>query len=222
MRTHGWGGRPPADDDEAIDRIVAAARDCIDRKGASTSITDVAESLRVTRQTVYRYFAGTEALLQATALRGVGDFMDRLASRVGTGRDPGAVVVELVASALEQLPTEPYMGLLLTADRAGTFARGITSPTAMAFGRAIFERVDVDWAAVGLTGRLFDEFLEQVLRTIQSLVLDPGPARSGAALRSYLERWLWVPALHAARSAPGGDPPPDRPEGGGRTRSRAR
>ena len=201
MRTHGWGGRPPASDDEAIGRILAATRDCIDRRGASTSITDVAESLHVTRQTVYRYFASTEDLLQATALQAVGEFMDRLASGVRPTSDPGAVVVELVASALEQLPGEPYIGLLVTSERVGSFARGITSPTAVAFGRTIFERVDIDWEALGLTGELFDEFLEHVLRTIQSLVLDPGPPRSGAALRRYLDRWLWAPAAEAARAS---------------------
>jgi len=200
VRTHGWGGQPPASDDEAIERILAATRQSIDRRGASTSITDVADTLHVTRQTVYRYFASTEDLLQATALQGVGRFMDRLASGLPASSDPGTAVVELVASALEQLPDEPYIGLLLTSERSGSLVRGITSPVAASFGRTIFERVEIDWEGLGLTGELFDEFLEHVLRTIQSLVLDPGPPRSGAALRRYLDRWLWAPALQAART----------------------
>jgi AcrR family transcriptional regulator len=201
MRTHGWGGRPPHSDEEAIDRIIAATRDCIDRKGSSTSISDVATALHVTRQTVYRYFAGTDDLLQATALQAAGEFVDRLAGRVRHITDPGTAVIELVASALEQLPSEPYIGLLLSTDRVGTFAPVITSPTAVAFGHTLFERVDIDWEGLGLTGALFDDFLEQVLRTIQSLVLDPGPTRRAAALRAYLHRWLWAPALLAARTA---------------------
>jgi len=201
VRTHGWGGSPPATDDEAIGRIVAATRACIDRKGSATSISDVAAALHVTRQTVYRYFAGTDDLLQATALDAAGEFVRRLAGRVTRFDDPGTVVIELVASALEQLPSEPYIGLLLSTERVGTFAPAITSPTAMAFGRIMFDHVDIDWESLHLTGSLFDEFLEHVLRTIQSLVLDPGPPRSAAALRAYLARWLWEPAAHAARSA---------------------
>ena len=65
MRTHGWGGHPPIDDDEAVARILAATRAVIDAKGAATSLTDVARHLGVTRQTVYRYFPSTVDLLAA-------------------------------------------------------------------------------------------------------------------------------------------------------------
>jgi AcrR family transcriptional regulator len=179
----------------AIDRILAATRDCIDVKGAATSITDVADQLSVTRQTVYRYFASTDDLLRATAIDAAGEFMDRLASKVAHIQDPGRVVVEIVAYALERLPLEPYLGLLLTSERAGTFAQGVTSATAIAFGHSLFQRVNVDWEAAGITNQLFDEFVEHVLRTVQSLVLDPGdPPRTGKALRQYLSRWLWSPS----------------------------
>ena len=195
MRTHGWGGDPPASDDEAIDRILAATRNCIDVKGSATSITDVADHLTVTRPTIYRYFASTEDLLRATAIDAAGEFMNRLASKVAHIEDPGSVVVEIVAYALERLPSEPYLGLLLTSERAGTFAQGVTSATAMAFGRSLLQRVNVDWEAAGITYQLFDEFVEHVLRTVQSLVLDPGdPPRTGEALRQYLSRWLWSPS----------------------------
>ena len=56
MRTHGWGGNPPLDDDEAVARILVATRGVIDEKGAATNLADVARILGVTRQTVYRYF----------------------------------------------------------------------------------------------------------------------------------------------------------------------
>jgi AcrR family transcriptional regulator len=171
--------------------------------GAGTSITDVAYDLHVTRQTVYRYFSGIEDLLQATALQAVGEFMDRLVAGAARPDDPGAAVVELVASTLERLPEEPYIGILISAERIGTYAKGITSSTALAFGRVMFERLPVDWNALGLIGPLFDEFVEHVLRMVQSLVLDPGdPPRSGEALRAYLARWLWAPALAATRTAP--------------------
>lgn len=209
MRTHGWGGRPPASDEDAIARILEATRRCIEQAGASTSISDVAEMLHVTRQTVYRYFASTEDLLRAAALQVAGDFMDGLASHVAHIADPGDAVIELVASALERLPEEPYIGLLLSSQRAGMLATGITSPTGVAVGRSMFERLNIDWEPLGLTGSLFDEFLEHVLRTMQSLVLDPGdPPRGGRALRRHLRRWLWVPAMMAAQEANRTEPGP--------------
>ena len=200
MRTHGWGGNPPADDEEAISRILEATRRCLDQRGPAANISDVAEALHVTRQTVYRYFPSTEDLLRATAFQLVGPFMDDLARHVAEVADPGEAVVELVATALERIPIEPYIGLMFSTHRVGAFAMGITAPSGMALGRSMLERLGIDWTALGITGRLFDEFVQHVLRTIQSLLLDPGvPPTSGDALRQYLTRWLWAPAVLAAR-----------------------
>ncbi len=194
MRTRGWGGNRPASDDEAIERILDAARRCIDAKGATTTISDVAVSLEVTRATVYRYFASTDELLQATGTAAAAQFMNRLAAHVAGTDDPGDAIVEMVAYLLESLPTEPYIGVLFTSDRIGTFARGVTSESSMAIGHALLQRLGVDLASVGLTGEVLDQFVEHVLRLIQSLVLDPGrPPRSGAELRGYLRLWLWGP-----------------------------
>ena len=45
---------PPADDEEATRRIVAAAVELLSSTGTAITIADVAESLGVIRQTVYR------------------------------------------------------------------------------------------------------------------------------------------------------------------------
>ena len=199
MRTHGWGGAPPSSDEEAIARIVGAMRQCIDAKGARASIMDVAHSLGVTRQTVYRYFSSTADLLTATAIDATDDLAERLASLVKDVSDPGDAVVEMVVYVLESLRSEPYVGLLLTSDRAGSFAQGVTSAVARATGYSLLEQLNVDWEASGVTQELLDEFVEHILRTIQSLVLDPGePPRKGDDLRHYLRRWVWDPIYFAA------------------------
>ncbi|MDQ2628798.1 MAG: TetR/AcrR family transcriptional regulator, partial [Actinomycetota bacterium] len=92
MRTRGWGGDVPASDEEAVARILAATRRTIDERGEQTSIADVARTLGVTRQTVYRYFPSTEELLSATAIDGVGDFLDQLAAALAGIADPGNAV----------------------------------------------------------------------------------------------------------------------------------
>ncbi len=202
MRTHGWGGEPPSTDEEAIGRILAAARRSFDERGLATSIVDVAQVLGVTRQTVYRYFPSTEDLLTATAVHSAGGFLQRLADHVAPLGDPAEAVIESIAYTLEELPSEPYLGLLLTSGRVGTFARGVTSVTAMDFGRSIIDQFSVDWDEAGFDDQLLAELVEHMLRTVPSLVLDPGdPPRRGVELRAYLGRWVG-PALRR-RPVPG-------------------
>lgn len=194
MRTRGWGGDRPLTDAEAVERILDATRRCIDTKGETTTISDVAQILQVTRPTIYRYFASTDDLLRATGTAAAGQFADRVAAHVSGIRDPGEAIVEMNAYLLESLSSEPYLGLLFNSERVSSFARGVTSKPAMAIGHALMERIDVDLESVGLTGDVLDQFVEHCLRMIQSLILDRGdPPRSGVALRDYLRRWLWGP-----------------------------
>ncbi|MBW0012448.1 helix-turn-helix domain-containing protein, partial [Mycobacterium sp.] len=93
MRRHGWSGDIPADDDEAVNRIISATRKAIDER-RTVSVSEVAATLGVTRQTIYRYFPTQEALLGATALSSVDGFLDRLAARLGSIADPPEAVVE--------------------------------------------------------------------------------------------------------------------------------
>ncbi|AQA02803.1 TetR family transcriptional regulator [Mycobacterium sp. MS1601] len=196
MRRHGWAGNIPDDDAEAIDRIVGAARASIDARG-TVSVSEVATTLGITRQTVYRYFPTVEALLAGTALSAVGDFLDRLATDLQSISDPGDAVVEGIAYTLEQLPHDRYLGLVMQPGKASAFTAGITSEMAISFGRSILERFSVDWAAEGFRGDSLDELAEFMLRTLQSFLLDPGdPGRRGSELRGYLRRWV-APAVQA-------------------------
>ena len=78
VRTHGWSGAKPASDDEAVARILEAAGKAIEERGADFSISDVARTVGVTRQTVYRYFSSTEALLVAAAVHAVDGFLAKV------------------------------------------------------------------------------------------------------------------------------------------------
>ncbi|MFE7745679.1 TetR/AcrR family transcriptional regulator [Nocardia sp. NPDC057455] len=197
MRTHGWSGTTPADDTEAVDRIIAAARAAIERSGGDFTMAEIARDLGVTRQTVYRYFANADALLTATALSETGRFLDILAAHLDHLTDPAEAVVEGIAYTLESLSADRYLGLLLTPGRAGAFSPGVTSDTALTFGRSILERFAVDWKGAGIDDSRLDELVEHMLRIVQSFVIDPGrPPRRGAALRAYLTAWV-APALRA-------------------------
>ena len=70
-----WGGRPPADDAEARQRIRDAARRCIDRGGVNVRIAEVARELGVSRPTIYRHYSSGQAVLLAVALRSMNRFV---------------------------------------------------------------------------------------------------------------------------------------------------
>lgn len=194
MRRHGWAGDIPVDDEEAIRRIVEVARASIDATGTVT-VSDVAAKLGITRQTVYRYFPTLDALLAGTAMSAVGGFLDRLARDLQAITDPTTAVVEGIAYTLEQLPADRYLSLVMEPGRASAFAAGVTSETAISFGRMILERFNIDWDAAGFSGRRLDELVEFMLRTVQSFILDPGgPDRHGKELRAFLHRWV-APAV---------------------------
>ncbi|WP_454792228.1 TetR/AcrR family transcriptional regulator [Mycolicibacterium lutetiense] len=202
MRTHGWSGSAPASDEEAIARILVAAGNAIDERGADFSIADVARTLGVTRQTVYRYFPSTEALLVASAVHAASDFLDRVAAHLKGTTDPVEAVTESIAVALEWLPEDKHIGLLVAPGRANAHTESVTSDVAVDFARAMMRMLDVDWAALGYSDADLDELAEHLLRIIQSFVIDPGrPPRTGEALRSYLRRWVGS-AVVAGKLAP--------------------
>jgi AcrR family transcriptional regulator len=199
MRAHGWGGRPPADADEARTRILAAARERLNEVG-STSTSEVAELLGVTRQTVYRYFPTTEDLLNAAATDAVVELEGQLVKHVidhlaSTDGDAADAAVEIVAYVYEHLREDPALNRLIAPGRISSTIDGLTAPSSIALGRAWLASFGVDWEVAGLAGDAEAEFVEHLLRTLQSFVLDPGePVRSGAELRTYLQRWV-APAL---------------------------
>ncbi len=201
MRTHGWAGQPPRDGAEARRRILRAARARLAASG-STTTAQVAEILGVTRQTVYRYFASTEELLNAAAMDAVSDLVSQLAEHVNshvsdTGGDAGDAVVEVVAFVYEHLRDDPALNHLIAPGRISSTISGLTAPTSITLGRTLLAGFPIDWEDAGLHGDLQRELVEHLLRVLQSLVLDPGePQRTAAELRAYLQRWV-APALRA-------------------------
>jgi AcrR family transcriptional regulator len=200
VRTHGWSGSAPATDDEAVARILDAAGKAIDERGADFSIADVARTLGVTRQTVYRYYPSTDSLLVAAAVHAASDFLERLAEHLRGITEPVEAVAEAIATALEWLPKDKHIGLLVVPGRANAHTESVTSDVALQFANAMLRRFDVEWAGLGFTDDDLDELSEHLLRIIQSFVIDPGrPPRTGEDLRDYLRRW--VGAAVTARSS---------------------
>ncbi|MEV4233859.1 MULTISPECIES: TetR/AcrR family transcriptional regulator [unclassified Nocardia] len=187
----GWGGSPPDSDEEASRRIVAAAVDLIGRTGSEISIADVAESLGVIRQTVYRYFPSSDALMQAAAIASVDGFLDRLTQQVSGIEDPVEAMTEGVVYTLAEVRRTPHLGILLSSTYSNVHPESLTSQEAQTFGMTMIKRFDVDWERYGYDDTSLHELVEYILRTMQSFFVSPGnPPRSDGELRRYLRRWM--------------------------------
>ena len=199
MRAHGWAGSPPSDATEARARILTATRERLAQVG-TTSTAEVAEHVGITRQTVYRYFPTTEDLLNAAATEAVGDLTADLVDHVrahlaATGGDAGDAAVEGVAYVFEHLRGDSALNRLIAPGRLGTTVADLTASASIDLGRTLIAGFGIDWAELGWDEVRQRELVEHLLRTLQSLILDPGdPVRTGAELREYLQRWL-APAL---------------------------
>lgn len=160
-------------------------------------LADVARKLGITRQTVYRYFPNADALLIASAMRAVDGLIDQALQRVSGQNDPVLAVVECVSFGIENLVGDPQLESMLTPVPEGEAVISLTGDTAIAFCLSVFDRLDVDWALHGFDNPALRELAEMTLRTVQSLLTDPGePPRNRVALRRFVARWLGPAILH--------------------------
>lgn len=202
MRSRGWAGSTPSSDEEAISRILGAVDEEIAEHGAAIRLADVARRLGVTRQTVYRYFPNADALLIASAMRAVNGFIDQVADHVSGLNDPVTALVEIVSFGVENLAGDPQLERLLTRRDEGDTVTSLTSDTAISFCLPVFHRLDVDWELHGFDDNVLRELAEMTLRTVQSLLTDPGQVpRSGLELRRFVARWLGPAILYPRLSA---------------------
>ncbi|WP_329087332.1 TetR/AcrR family transcriptional regulator [Actinomadura citrea] len=192
MGHHGWGGRPPASEAEARQRIVDATVRCIDRHGvAKTTLSDVANELGVTRQTVYRHFGRISDIIGEVAAQGAESFVDRLIAHLQGIGDPAEAVVEGMLFCVRTIPNEPRLSLLLQLEDSAAFGRGATTADAIAYGAEMLQRFPVDWAAAGVGEDDLDGLAEIVMRLLTSLLQHPSePPRDEAEVRAVLNRWL--------------------------------
>jgi AcrR family transcriptional regulator len=187
----------PASDEEAIARILDAVDEVVAEHGSALRLTDVARRLGVTRQTVYRYFPNADALLIASAMRSVNGFIDQVLDHVAGLIDPVTVVVEIISFAVESLAGDPQLESLLDRPSGGEAATTLTSDTAITFCLSALRRLDVDWELHGFDATALSQLAEMTLRTVQSLLTDPGqPPRKGVALRHFVARWLGPAILY--------------------------
>lgn len=197
MRSRGWAGLTPSSDEEAISRILTAVDEEVAEHGSAIRLADVARRLGVTRQTVYRYFPNADALLIASSMRAVDGFIDQVVEHVRGLNDPVTAIVESLSFGIEHLAGDPQLENLLTRRIEGEAVTSLTSDTAVAFCLSVFHRLEVDWRLHGFDTTALHELAEMTLRTVQSLLTDPGQQpRDGIELRRFIARWLGPAILY--------------------------
>ncbi|MGW6275348.1 TetR/AcrR family transcriptional regulator [Streptomyces sp. NPDC055060] len=196
MGHHGWGGRPPASDAEARQRIVDATARCIDRHGVTkTTLSDVAGELGVTRQTVYRHFGRISDIIGEVAAQGAESFVDSMIAHLQGITDPAEAVVEGMVFCVRTIPAEPRLSLLLQFEDTTAFGRGTTTEETIAYGAKMLRRFPVDWTTAGIEQEDLPGLAEIIMRLLASLLQHPGqPPHDEEGLRTFLTRWL-APAL---------------------------
>jgi AcrR family transcriptional regulator len=202
MGRKGWGGAPPADDEEARKRIVDAAIQSMERRGPQgTSLSVIADDLGITRPTVYRYFATFDELVTAASEVALGGWTAQITDLVSGIEDPVDLLVEAVAYLVERLPEEPLLMTVLETERTRLMSQQMVVGEAIARSRVMLEHSDIDWTALGYCGNDFDDLVEYLLRIIQSMVLVPSkPPRSGSELRAVLRHWIGPVVMTPPRS----------------------
>ena len=201
MRTRGWQGDPPADDDDARARILDAAGRCLDRYRERMTLSDVAAEVGVTRQTVYRYYRTTADLLRAVSIAHASDYLDGLVAHLSRYDDPIDIFVRSIIYSVEHLPTSGHLIALAAGGHQTTFIEEITSPISIDTAVAVLQRLNVDWEALGIPGKQLRELAELSMRLIQTFLIRPWPSRDDAELHRFLLRWIG-PALIRAEPMP--------------------
>lgn len=190
-RRRGWGGDPPRSDDDAAQRIVAAAVGLIGATASAISLGDVANSLGITRQTVYRYFPTADALMHAAAIASVDDFLDRLATRVHGIDNPAEAMTEGILYTLDAVGQTPSLGILMSGSYPHNHTGDMASAQAHAFGMRMIGRFDVDWEHYGFDEAGLRDLVEFALRIMMSFFVAPNdPVRPAPELRRFIRRWV--------------------------------
>lgn len=194
-----WGANAPVDTTSARARLIDAAESCFQRYGVvKTTVEDVAAAAKVSRATVYRYFADRDELILGVLLREAGRFLDRLTTQINRAPSFDRAVVDGVLFTVDAVRADENLALLFAPE-----AIGITTAIAGA-SEALFkltaEFLRPFFEAARDSGQLrtgvdLDEAAEWTLRAVLSMLTVQGPVeRRPAEQRRFLSTFL-VPAL---------------------------
>ena len=191
-RRPAWNGSTPGDDEEARDRIIEATKVCIARDGVSgANISNVANEVGVTRQTVYRLFSSSGLLVQTIAMQSAGLTLNKMVAHVSKFASFQERVVEAIIYMKKAVKKDAFFAASFSIDKSrfGGVVDTFT-PEGLEFSFQMLKTL-YPGSSSHLDQRLLRQLAEQMQRMLLALVVAPSPAtRTDKATREYLNNWL--------------------------------
>ena len=196
-----WSGDPPATDEEARARLVAAALRCASVKGLEkTTLTDIAREAGVTRPTVYAYYEDRHAIFHAAFLGAVARLAVEARAVMTDRSSAGERAIEAVVFFVSEVPRDPATRLMLGREGLADFASRAFASEDLALMTAKAILVPMFELAPQLAEEA-DEVVEVVVRFALSLLMVPSEVTScDASLRAFLAKRL-LPAIGLSASS---------------------
>ncbi|ODR24667.1 MULTISPECIES: TetR/AcrR family transcriptional regulator [Mycolicibacterium] len=199
-----WGADAPVGEEQARERLLAAAETCYAERGlARTRMSDIANKAGVHRRTVYDYFPTKDALLAASFVRAIGAVLEASQPCWDTGEPFLQQLVNATAVGLRAARNSPTMALLIGAEDMGrTFHAAEASESwSQNLAEALGQRIESAMAAGEVRDDLSAETMAHwVTRIAFSLVAEPGRPEDGGdegLIRAFLPACL-APRTHPA------------------------
>ncbi|MGH3643286.1 MAG: TetR/AcrR family transcriptional regulator [Mycobacterium sp.] len=201
-RAASWGADAPIGEEQARERLLAAAESCyVDLGPGRTRMNDIASRAGVHRRTVYDYFPSKDALLAASFVRAIGGVLDATERCWHTDEPFLDQLVNAVVLGLEAARNSPTMALLIGADELGRTFRAAEASEVWSenLAEALGHRLEAAMAAGEVRDDLTAETMAHwVTRMAFSLAAEPGRPEDGGdagLIRAFL------PACLAPRDA---------------------
>jgi AcrR family transcriptional regulator len=188
--------------DHTADRILSAALREFEEFGLRrTTMEDVARRAGISRVTVYRRFAGKEALLDAVLVDQTQRFFAELDAAVSGLDRTDEVLAEGFAFALHRLRRHPLLNRLLETEPESILPRLTVESDSMvrSVRGLIVARLGSRLEGAGLGPRDVEVTAEMLLRLVLSFLLTPATAAPVETLedaRRFAFRYM-TPALHS-------------------------
>ena len=196
-RAASWGADAPVGEEQARERLLAAAEACYAERGPGrTRMSDIASRAGVHRRTVYDYFPSKDALLAASFVRAISGVLDATEYCWHTDEPFLIQLVNSVVLGLEAARNSPTMALLIGADELGRTFRAAEASEAWGenLAGALGHRLEEAMAAGEVRDDLTAETMAHwVTRIAFSLAAEPGRAEDGGdagLLRAFLPACL--------------------------------
>lgn len=190
-----WGQGDRTSQDQARERLIAAARRCYQSQGIQrTTMANIADEANVVRATLYRYFKTKEAILRAVFYVEVEDFLQAFKASVTTYTGFCDYLTQFLLFSLQQAPDTPIHQQFFSEDSALWVSREyLADDSALGLTVALLEepfRIAQGTGEIQADIELL-QLVEWLARILISFILVPGEQRrSEDELRALFEVML--------------------------------